>query len=343
MFTFCLHIVYFCLAAAARFPDAAKIIENSVDIADKTLLSVARSPSVGDSGARFKHLIGHIASIAAGEEWKTFCNYFCKELVESIKEKKCLLPSSLATTLIDKLDSTLSGDNFVTLRDKLNLSENFDSDVISQFLLEFGLNLAGEILKFISSTFRANTSGRIPTVLRLGELDKEDRQVVYYIAGSIMRGYLKIARRSLKSSEWQSVAEVIQSKVLVNKVTGDIDPDSEWTKSVDRGSLLYITTPSQGFFVKLTKVVYGYEKKDGSIDYECVVGSVCDSELSVEWGDIIGDSVEEKVSLNLMNDVILSFCRTCGRGFAKRRLNFLRKKPVVSMPTRHLVASRKNR
>ncbi|KAK3921461.1 Gastrula zinc finger protein XlCGF62.1 [Frankliniella fusca] len=328
--------------AAARFPDTIDILNNCDDIADKALLSVSKCVSIGESGQNFKHLVGYIASVAATQEWKNFCHDLCDDMLHSIKDKKCILPAPLVTYLIDRVEViNASEEKSGALLNVLNIHEMFESNVLSQFLLEFSLELVTEIMRFICKTFRRNYPQRLEKVI--AEPDKEDRNVIYYIAGSIMRGYLKIARRAEKSVTWKSVAAALKSNILIDRPEGDMIPDSEWTKDVDRGSLLYVNTECQNFFVALTKVVYASEQRDGSIDYELVIKRVTESELSVEWGNIISDSLPEIVSVNLMNDVVLCFCRTCGRGFAKKRLNFLKEKPTVSMPTRHLVASRKNR
>lgn len=330
------------LDAAARVPDTKDILKNCDDIADKALLSVSKCVSVGEIGQNFKHLVGYIASVAANQEWKKFCHDLCDEMLQSIKDKKCILPAPLVTHLIDRVEIiTSSEEKSSALLIVLNINDSFESNVLCQFLLEFSLELVTEIMRFICKTFRSNYPQRLQKII--GEPDKEDRQVIYYIAGSIMRGYLKIARRSEKSVTWKSVAAALKTNILIDKPEGDLDPDSEWTKDVDRGSLLYVNSECQNFFVALTKVVYANEQRDGSIDYELVIKRVTQSELSVEWSNIISDSLPEIVSLNLMNDVVLCFCRTCGRGFAKKRLNFLKEKPTVSMPTRHLVASRKHR
>ena len=75
----------------------------------------------------------------------------------------------------------------------------------------------------------------------------EDKQVIFYVAGSIMRGYLKIARRAKKSVVWKSIASALQTNVLVEKPVGEMLPDCEWTLDVDREGLLYINVNSQHF------------------------------------------------------------------------------------------------
>lgn len=85
------------------------------------------------------------------------------------------------------------------------------------------------------------------------------------------------------------------------------------------------------------------EKKDGSLDYERVYSEVLNSPLCGEWDSIVSDSLPENVSLNVLQDVVVYMCQTCGNSFARRRLNFIKSKPVTNLPTRHLAASRKNR
>jgi len=196
-----------------------------------------------------------------------------------------------------------------------------------------------EIFRFISASIR---SGHTPKAARVPELDLEERQVIFYIGGSIMRGYLRIAKRFSASRKWQNIASVLKSKVLCDKPEGDIE--AQWTADVDRGGLLYITTPTQEFFKQVATIVYSSEQKDGSINYEEVITKVTNTDMCVTWDNIISDSLDEKVSLNLMNDVITCFCKTCGRGIAKRRLNKLRQKnPLISMATRVSVARRKKK
>lgn len=72
---------------------------------------------------------------------------------------------------------------------------------------------------------------------------------------------------------------IIKSNLLGEKPEGDADADSEWTRDVDRGGLLYVTQASQSFFVKLTKVIFENEKPDGSIDYDSFITQVCSSPL----------------------------------------------------------------
>jgi len=337
----------FIIDGASRYPDTEEILKNSSQIGDKAMSLTAISPCVGPSGKVFKELIGHVAGVVLREKFEQFSHTVCSNLVKGIANKKCLLPSALATSLLEQVENVLSSQETQNnLLQILQLGDSFNSHVLNQFMLQFCLKFSTEILKFVSSTFRDRS--RAPSAQqgqqgRIVELDKEDRQVVYYIAGSIMRAFLKNAKKAKKSSQWQNVAAAIKSKILMDKPVADMVSDCEWTSDVDRGGLLYITADCQFFFVNLTKVVFESETFNGSLPYDTIISKVSNSDLSVQWDNIISDSLPESVSVDLMNDTVLYFSRSCGRGFARRRLSFLRKRPVVSMATRHFVASRKNR
>lgn len=288
-------------------------------------------------------LVGHVISISTEDTWLEFSKSICDYLIISIANKKCLLPSALMDSLHDQVEKILC--NFVlcdTFLDIIGLGDMFHIDLLSQFMTEFCLNYSKQIFMFISKTFRGNIPPR--PMKQTAEPDLEERQVIYYIAGSIMKGYFRIAKRFKNNKKWQEIALVIQTKVLVDKPVGDVDLSVEaaWTMAVDRGGLLFVSAQSQVFFVKLTKVIYDNEKHDG-IDYDDIINKVCNSNISVDWDNIISDSLREDVSVKLMCDVVQCLCKTCGRGFAKRRLNSLRNKPLISMPTRHLVARRKKK
>lgn len=282
---------------------------------------------------KFKELVGQVVANERFEEFGKLC---CDALLSSIADKKTLLPSALMVKLFEEMEDVISNDEkcfeFLHI---LSLSE-FSEDCQSQFLLEFFLNLTSGIFKYISKSYQSHAHQK-PT--DVPELDLEERQVLYYIGGSIMRGYLKMAKRHKNNSKWQEICSVLKSAVLRDKPEGDIE--AQWTADVDRGGLLYITTSMQEFLKKVAVVIYMCEKRDGSIDYESVLTKVSNSDIPVFWDNIVSDMLSEEVSLNLMNDVIMCLSKTCGRGVAKRRLNAIRQKPLISMATRVSVASRK--
>lgn len=306
-------------------------------MATAALTKVSEAPSYGESGDLFRQLVGHIISIPK-EDWKKISEAVCEELLKEIWKKKILLPSALLVTLFTSVEAVLSDTELCkNLLNMLTIPNDLCGNTSDQFLLEFVLQFAQQSLSFISENFRA---GRRYPEKAQPELDAEDRQVIYYVGGSIMRGYIRLAHR-YKSSSLVKIAEVLKDKALRDKPTIEDDKDAAWTLNRDRGGLLYVTTETKDFLISLTGIVFRYEQKDGSLDYEKVIQRVTDSPLSDQWDRIIGDSLNERTSLNLMSDVIRSFCRTCGNGFVRRRLNFLKEKPVISMPTRHAVARRK--
>ncbi|KAK3908297.1 Escargot/snail protein-like protein [Frankliniella fusca] len=319
--------------AAARFPDSQEILAHAEDIGQKALIKVANSPSYGCAGQLFKELVGHVV---ASSNFNDFSVTLLKEMVTVIETKKCMMPSALLKALSDEMENILCNEELYNYcLDLLEVSA-FDNDAQSQFMVEFMLNFLTEVFTFISASFRKHYERPLKP---MPDLDVEDRQVIYYIAGSIMRGYLRIAYRHKNNSKWQSVCSVLQSHVLSAEPLGDID--AAWTRDVDRGSLLYINMACQKFFLSLTKVVYENEKSDGSIDFNQIIGIVSKTDISVQWDNVIKDALSQELSVGLMTDVVQCFCKACGRGIARRRLNAIREKPVISMPTRHTVASRK--
>ena len=136
--------------------------------------------------------MGHKVSLSTSEDWRKFSPTVCDK---SIANKSCLLPSALVNILMDQEENLLSDFKFCDkLLELLGLCKFFKEDVNGHFFLEFRLNFTSEILKFISSTFRANLPRRAQPDTTIAEPDMKDRYVIYYIARSIMRGYLKIAR-----------------------------------------------------------------------------------------------------------------------------------------------------
>ncbi|KAK3914529.1 Zinc finger and BTB domain-containing protein 2, partial [Frankliniella fusca] len=297
--------VHTMLVAASRFPDEKEIMLKANEISMKALTEVSNCPSYGNRGQVFRELMG---AVSCSDNFIIFSTLILQEL-----------------SLDERMENILSDNNFFErCFCTLNLS-NFDVDNQSQFFLEFCIALVSELFQFISSTFRTTVVRR--AVRPMPVLDHEDKQVIYYIGGSIMKGYLRMAFRYKSNSKWKEIYGVLKSQVLSDSAIGDID--AEWTRQLDRGRLL------------LTNIVYQNERMDGSVDYDLIIKIVSNSQTSQLWDSVILDSLSHDKSKGFMNDVVCAFCKACGRGIARRRLNALRDKPVISMPTRHAVASRK--
>lgn len=319
-----------------KYPDTEKILDNVVEISNAALTSVSNCPSYGKCGEQFRAFLGHV--ISEPEKFEKFSADIAREELTAISKKKCLLPHALVNALFQKMEEILSDDNFCEAVLSVFEGPLFSSNVQSQFLLEFLLNFTTEIFKFISRHFRSGVtihhlSKQIP------ELDAEDRHVIFHVGGSIMQGYLRIGKRNKGNTKWQTVTKTLRDRLLSTE--SEVGADAAWTKDLDNGGLLYICKPLQDFFIKLTAIVYASEKSDGSIPYEQVLSKVVNSDVSVLWDNVIKDSLSEELSVGLLNDVVLCFCKACGRGVAKRKLNELRERPVIGMATRHAVASRK--
>ena len=140
---------------------------------------------------------------------------------------------------------------------KCYVSVQSSGNIKSQFLLEFVLCFFTEMLCFISN--KMSTCDQTKNDDRI-EPDEEEKEVIYYIAGSIMRGYLRIAYRYQDSNKWKCIMNNIKKRILTDQPVGY----SNWLLSVDRGGL-YVTRECQDLFVGVAKIVYASEKRDGSI------------------------------------------------------------------------------
>ncbi|KAK3917170.1 Zinc finger protein 131 [Frankliniella fusca] len=302
--------------AAARFPDKEKILNQVDNISDAALNKTANAPCYGEGGQRFKELIGYIISIVSSDKWKNFSTEVCEELVSEIVKKKFVLPSAMSTLLLRDCENLLSNTSLCrSLLDLLEIPKDLEMNNLP----------AGHTLQL-----------KAPIVL-----DNDDKQVIYYCGGSILWGYVRMSYRYGNSSSLKKIVEVVKSKILRDKPTAEDDGDAAWTIARDRGGLLYLTSECKEFFIDLTEVVFAAEESDGSIDYESVLTKVTNCNISFKWDNIIGDALDPRNSIELINDVVRYYCRTRMSGFMRKRINYLKSKPVISMPIRHAVARRK--
>jgi hypothetical protein len=180
------------LDAAARFPDKSKLMENVEAISTQALTATANAPCSGVHGTLFKQLVGYVISISSGDGWKEFSTSLCEELISPVLTAKCVLPSTLLSSLVSKAEDILSNRTLCDdIMEKLNVPLSYNVVFQDLFFLEYILNLTKSVLSFIAKTFCTGREPNKPPP----QLDVDDKQVIYHIAGSIMRGYLRFAYR----------------------------------------------------------------------------------------------------------------------------------------------------
>ena len=315
--------------AASKYPDNKVVFANMGVIAASAFEKVKNSISCGEDGAKFREVLAHIERLSL-QEWENFIKPLFSCFLDKIKPQEFLLPSKLYPYLFQRVEEIFSNaEEYDSLVALLHVPTDLSSNVIDQFMLGFAMTVPREMVKFISKSVR-------DVVIRdpVGELDAEDKEVVHYIAGSIFRGYYRIAYRHKKNPKWCSIMDAIKNCIVTKDATQEA---AAWTKNIDKGGLLYITKRCQEFSEGLTKVIFQCENHDGSINYGKVLNIVSASRLVNDWDEMLSGSLPSQISVNLMNDFIKNLCQTCARGFAKKRLNKLRQKPLVSMNLRHQV------
>jgi len=202
-------------------PDKAKIMQNCVGIAKSAMDKVKTTPCGGPQKESFHDFLGFVEAVInnGSDCWKTFVESVCEMMVDSVQDLRYLLPCKLLGTLCDQVEIILSDVNkHASLINLLNVPENSKTEVKSQFLLKFVLYFAEQILSFITDSIKVSSQSERNDVITL---DDEERQVVYYIAGSIMRGYKRIAFRFKKSQKWAAIWQNIEKYVLTDQPVRD--------------------------------------------------------------------------------------------------------------------------
>jgi len=286
--------------AASKCPSTRVVLQNISMIFGCVLDKVKNCPAKGESGLAFQNLLGYIDTMPTCQ-LEDFEKLVCQQMLNSIELQSYLLPSKLYPYLLDRIETVFSDSAlYQELTDSLRVPNNTSSYVVDQFMLAFLLAVPLELVRFISRSVKGVVTKDCSV-----ELDDEDKEVIYYIAGSILRGYFRIAYRYKKSAKWSAIMETLKKKVLTTEPT---DAAAAWTKKVNRGGLMFITSECQEFCVPLVQVVFQCEKHDGSVDYGEVLNIVTNSELINCWDNMIGPSLSERLSVNLMNDFIKNMC-----------------------------------
>lgn len=309
---------------------------------------MANAPCYGETGVHFKEFVGSVVENCTGPAWLQFSSSVCEKLLDTIVGIQFIMPSKIFGKLLEQIEAIYSDLSYSESLLQLINFGNFPPKILFPFFSDFLLNLCFEILKFISKKIMVN---HVPKrAFPLQNISPRERKVVHYIGGSIMRTFLRAYYSRPNSKKWKRIKQVVTEKLLTDLPPTD-DEDAEWTVSVDRGGLLFISPPCKQFLLNITVIIYSCEKSHGSISFEDVLNEVYDSDAKLQWDNMMSgggsdqttcNPVSEILSMHLLDAVVNAMSRTCGRGYAKKRLNGIRKTAYISMPTRHKVASRKN-
>jgi len=221
-------------------------------------------------------------------------------------EKQFCLPSKLLKD-IDQITEELSCIMATKKECESVLSSVYtegSKTVLNCFYSDLVLMLGRRILHFISESAMKN-EGR-PSVKRV--LSDENRQVIHYVSGSIVRAFLRRSTRFKKSARWIRVGNAIKQCIL----EGEENPaasnsDTYWKDSVNRGGLLVVGERFMCFMVSLEDLFCSVERSDGSLVIEDVLEKLLVSPARSLWDNVIGSMLPEEESLSFMIGVAKSF------------------------------------
>ena len=112
-------------------------------------------------------------------------------------------------------------------------------------------------------------------------------EVLYFIAGYVIKALKRLCRRYMNSTKYQSMYKGIRDVLEVNeKQSTDNHRFSGWTKKVDRGGLSY---PAPDFvdFITCCETAVSYELPNGlqSFNYEQIVAELLADHSVMLWWD----------------------------------------------------------
>lgn len=276
------------------------------------------------------------------DKFKEFCDLFIQELETFLKRTKICLPSSFYSAGLSHFESTLSNEEFLKRMAECLMCIASDSSlhVITAFIPEFISYLYEEVFIMIFEKMRKSSAEAAPT-LGTVEISQTQRQVVHYVAGSVLKGICRMGRRYPNNLVYQRMVSAIRDNMLEGSNFTCENNDKFWTECLSRGALTFVNGPILEFFVGVFKAVSACEQTDGSVLHDDVLEKVMISPVRLIWDNVVGSSLSEEESLSLMAKVVQSFAQTSGKGIVKRRLNVIAaNRPQVSMNLRHAVAPR---
>ncbi|KAK3931226.1 Zinc finger protein 510 [Frankliniella fusca] len=327
----------------SRYPNKEKIIEEAGNISQITLRQMMSMKGVGKWGGEHNMLLQRLTTdLKLCVPWQDFYKTVTEKYAESLCTGKYLLPSSLLP-IICKISDKILGDR--DMRDRLLQlllnSVDFSSQMLECFVCEFVLCFGEQIISFLCKS----VVGEKPSKPKENVVfDIEDRQVIYYVAGSVMRRMLRYGIKHSKNEDWNAIKNTIETRIDENGqgVEKASEADRAWTGEINRKSLFFIGSAAMDFFVSLTQVLYNIESdKDGNFKTETVVENVYEDGVTLLlWDELVGSSLHPDLSIRFLKGVTKSFTQTYAKGAALKKLNGHLKKAFVAISLRHSIAPR---
>ncbi|KAK3929143.1 Transcriptional regulator CRZ1 [Frankliniella fusca] len=327
----------------SHYPNQEKIMNEIPAISRATLLSMNEVKSVGVWGGQFNAFVQEMLTLPDNSMWLSYTKDVANRIIPALVTGKFMLPATLLPTVIKCCESYLSSlsERKINLDFLQKINVVYSQDMLETFHCDYVHIFGEEVIRFICKSVigeKPRKEVTIPIVF-----DIEDRQVIFYVAGATMRGFLRSGKRYSKNAEWCAIVNCIESRIREgNGVPLCCQADRAWTDELNRKSLFFIGAPGMEFFVALTAVLYNIESDEsGKFKDDVVLKDVfADSVCILLWDELIGNSLTEVVALRFLKGVVKSYTDTYGRGVAYKKLNTHLKKSFAAISLRHGLAPR---
>lgn len=323
---------------ASRYPDKQQMMSESLNLSRSVLQKTILTPCSGKWGTEVnKFAISSLENVT-DDSFGLFLNTIHMRFVEALHSKAFILPSALFSIILDVNEEILTDvDLRQSLRANLPLVQTFHEQVFNTFFVEYVFTLGNKMLHFIAENLLQ--SYQHSSLLKSKVVvDNEERQVIHYAAGAIIRYFVRKARTVKKSGWWSRVHNAITKCIIEGDiVVSAAHSDRYWTEFCNRGGLIFVGKKFMTFLVSLVDVFYEVQNADGadgSLRHAVVLEKVMTSQVRLLWDEVIGSVLNEQDSLSFMRAVIQSFTSTYGKGIAKKHLNRIMTKPEAPVAFR---------
>lgn len=302
--------------------------------------------SIGKLGEEHNAFVKDIlTSLHSNPLWLQFSSLISKKFIESITCGKFLLPSTFIPVICKVSDKILSDKDgirkeLLILLQQLNVENS--TEMLECFVCQFVLEFGELMVKFICNSVVGEKPKRTKEIK---QFDIEDRQCIFYIGGSVMRGFIRMAYRHKTNKDWCAILETIRTRIEEGDgVQRAAEGDRAWTEERNRKSLFFMGALAMDFFVSLTQILYNIESDEsGNFKDETVINAVYeDSVTIILWDELVGTSLSSSLSVRFLKGVVKSFTQTYGRGVGYKKLNSHLKKAYAAITLRHSVAPRQS-
>ncbi|KAK3924506.1 Protein Wiz [Frankliniella fusca] len=338
---------------ASRAPNLQDLLMAMERLVKEVLEEIAKERVIGDLSDKVNKYAGKILlklnEEHAKDDTEELYKFLSYHFFDIIRDSKILFPSSIRSAFNIGQNKLMSSEEFMTeLNGILSSLEETEVDVCNVFIGNVMLILCKKIQIFCIRHMR-EVSAELLQPVQYKKRSKDSinsvkfHQLVYYIGGSVVGGFLWKGKEYGKTSAvWNRYFDVLTAKFCVNteKTNQCVEEVREFTERKDRGGLTHLCEESFSFFLVLFDQIMSLEGEDGSFPQKIIDENILGSDvLLCLWDCLVGNELNQDDSIDLLVQVSDTCLKIVKKGILKRRLNKHLQKPVNSLALRKRLAA----